>query len=76
MSIKAFILAAAILGPSPDIGNQSISWCDVATPIYVQSDDYNHLQSTDHGMQLLDWIETHNQKIIDLCEDLPRTLHK
>ena len=85
MALKLFILIAAILISSvalsmsatlDDVGNQPGSWCAIANPIYVQADDYIYLQSTDHGIQLLDWIETHNQKVIDLCGDLPRTLNK
>ena len=85
MVLKLFILIAAILISSvalsmseipDDVGNQPGSWCAIAVPVYVQSNDYAYLKSTGHGIQLLDWIETHNQKVIDLCGDLPRTLNK
>jgi len=69
--IKPAILALAVLAPNED---NAISFCEVAEPIYVQAQDYRYLQSTAHGRTLLDGIETHNQKIIDLCGDLPRTM--
>ena len=69
--IKPAILALAVLAPN---GDDAISFCEVAKPIYVQVTDYQYLQSTAHGRTLLDGIETHNQKIIDLCGDLPRTM--
>jgi len=70
---KAILLAVAVLA-SPTSGDGAISFCEVATPIYVQVTDYQYLQSTVHGRSLLDNIELHNQKIIDLCGDLPRTM--
>jgi len=77
MFIKSFILTAALLNPPAVMnGNNPGSWCTTAIPIYVQAEDYKYLQSTDHGNQLLDWIETHNQKIVDLCGNLPRTIIK
>jgi len=60
------LLAAAIVVP--------LAFCDVAKPIYVHTQDVGYLRATKHGLQLLDWIETHNQKIIDLCGDIPRTM--
>jgi len=53
-----------------------MSFCDIAKPLYVQMQDYLYLNSTDHGKQLLEWISDHNEKIIELCGDIPRTLIK
>ena len=72
--IKPALLALAVLAPPIANGDNAISFCEVAEPIYVQAQDYRYLQSTAHGRTLLDGIETHNQKIIDLCGDLPRTM--
>ena len=70
--IKPAILALAVLAPN---GDNAISFCEVAEPIYVQAQDYRYLQSTAHGRTLLDGIKRHNQKTIDLCDgDLPRTM--
>jgi hypothetical protein len=60
------LLAAAVVVP--------LAFCDVAKPIYVHTRDVGYLRATQHGLQLLDWIKTHNQKIIDLCGDIPRTM--
>jgi len=72
--IKSTLLALAVLAPPATNDRDAISFCEVAKPIYVQTTDYRRLQSTTHGQTLLDSIELHNQKIIDLCGNLPRTL--
>jgi len=72
--IKSTLLALAVLAPSATNGEDVISFCAAARPIYVQAADYRHLQSTTHGQILLDSIELHNQTIIDLCGNLPRTI--
>jgi len=72
--IKSTLLALAVLAPPATNGEDAISFCEVAKPIYVQTADYRRLKSTTHGQTLLDSIELHNQKIIDLCGNLPRTI--
>ena len=73
--IKPALLALAVLVPPAVNGEDAISFCEVAKPIYVQAKDYRYLQSTAHGQSLLDGIELHNQKIIDLCDgNIPRTI--
>ena len=73
--IKSTLLALAVLARPAVNGNDAISFCEVAKPIYVQAQDYRYLQSTAHGRTLLDGIELHNQKIIDLCDgNIPRTI--
>ena len=72
--IKSTLLALAILAPPITNDRDAISFCAAARPIYIQAADYRHLQSTPHGQTLLDSIELHNQKIIDLCGNLPRTI--
>jgi len=53
---------------------EAMLFCDVAKPIYIYMKDYLYLNSTDHGRQLLEWVKDHNQNIIDMCGELPRTL--
>ena len=57
-----------------ELVQEVIAFCDIAKPIYVKMQDYLYLNSTDHGKQLLEWISYHNDKIIELCRDIPRTL--
>ena len=57
-----------------ELVQEVMAFCDIAKPIYVKMQDYLYLNSTDHGKQLLEWISYHNDKIIELCRDIPRTL--
>jgi hypothetical protein len=57
-----------------ELAQEVMTFCDIAKPIYVKMQDYLYLNSTDHGKQLLEWISYHNDKIIELCRDIPRTL--
>jgi hypothetical protein len=57
-----------------ELAQEVMAFCDIAKPIYVKMQDYLYLNSTDHGKQLLEWISYHNDKIIELCRDIPRTL--
>ena len=53
-----------------------MSFCDVAQPIYVYIQDYLYLSATEHGRQLLEWIKEHNQNILNICGEVPRTIIK
>lgn len=53
-----------------------VLFCDIAKPIYVYMQDYLYLNATEHGKQLLEWISDHNQNIVDICGEVPRTITK
>jgi hypothetical protein len=72
--LKEVLLAATVtMSPLTEAKPEPL-FCDVAKPIYVKVPDVVYLRSHKSGNILLEWIREHNQKIIDICGEIPRSI--